>query len=71
MHIERNKYIHIYTYIYIYIYIYIYNHGINDYAKNTPPSHAKRQRTSLQPATIEALQEERAEPIVCVFLVVC
>ena len=29
---------------------------------NTPP-HAKRQRTSLQPATIEALQEERAEPI--------
>ena len=30
---------------------------------NTPPPHAKRQRTSLQPATIEALQEERAEPI--------
>ena len=30
---------------------------------NTPLSHAKRQRTSLQPATIEALQEERAEPI--------
>ena len=29
----------------------------------TPPPHAKRQRTSLQPATIEALQEERAEPI--------
>ena len=28
----------------------------------TPPP-AKRQRTSLQPATIEALQEERAEPI--------
>eukprot|EP00942_MAST-04A_sp_MAST-4A-sp1_P002744 g2744.t1 len=30
---------------------------------NTAPPHAKRQRTSLQPATIEALQEERAEPI--------
>ena len=28
-----------------------------------PPPPAKRQRTSLQPATIEALQEERAEPI--------
>ena len=28
----------------------------------TPPP-AKRQRTSLQPATIEALEEERAEPI--------
>ena len=30
---------------------------------NTAPPPAKRQRTSLQPATIEALQEERAEPI--------
>ena len=30
---------------------------------NTPPSHAKRQRTSLKQSTIEALQEERAEPI--------
>merc|ERR1712167_560097 len=28
---------------------------------NPPP--AKRQRTTLQPATIEALEEERAEPI--------
>ncbi len=28
-----------------------------------PPPHAKRQRTKLRSATIEALQEERAEPI--------
>ena len=28
---------------------------------NPPP--AKRQRTTLQPATIEALEEERAEPL--------
>ena len=28
---------------------------------NPPP--AKRRRTALQPATIEALEEERAEPI--------
>ena len=29
----------------------------------TNPPSAKRQRTTLQPATIEALEEERAEPI--------
>eukprot|EP00942_MAST-04A_sp_MAST-4A-sp1_P001162 g1162.t1 len=29
----------------------------------TNPSHAKRRRTTLKPATIEALEEERAEPI--------
>ena len=29
----------------------------------TNPPHAKRQRTTLKPSTIEALEEERAEPI--------
>ena len=47
----------------IHIYIYIPIHNMASLTTNTPPSHAKRQRTSLKQSTIEALQEERAEPI--------
>ena len=49
--------------MYIYIYVYIPIHNMASLTTNTPPSHAKRQRTSLKQSTIEALQEERAEPM--------
>ena len=46
----------------VYIYIYIYMMMMMSSMTTNPPS-AKRHRTTLQPATIEALEEERAEPI--------
>ena len=46
--------------IQIQIHIYIYT-TMASLTNNPTP--AKRQRTTLKPATIEALEEERAEPI--------